>query len=501
VSIQAGQVLRVGPFIVWRNSAAEWINRFKVDNTSFFEMYRDRRGEPVGENASILSKADYSDASYDEFRDAVNCLSTAIWLRGGGPSASDAWVFERWHVDVPTPANEPFRRASKFSSNITSAKNERIYPTPYTYQIDLTPFRDQEAINHLSQELAKPREESMLTAFSHFHLARFDTPYFTSHGDAVEAMWSGFESLLEIDKFGPDPSRRTYGVFSRTIQVVRRLLARKVLRSRVGKDEKLVRALRSEFGKYKADWRPEFWSGIEAWSVQFYNERNHHSHGVRADQSFRTVDPYGLSAYEIAFHLARAVLRLQMLGDNLFFLYSIAAEANSLFLFAPVIERVARLRHHDRKAWFPGTGGDEEKLRAEDVDGFRRDLSDLVSLRLDSRQFQGAIHVAQARKKMGLVLSSWVEDLIRKPPANIDLTPVSQVSTSIQAWASEGKKDEEIDTDLGQSLHDWNATDVHAYGPGAPKEPRLLLRDKIPIWLWVDAYMKLTEVWLGYRLW
>jgi hypothetical protein len=45
-------------------------------------MYRDERGDPVGEKTSILSKPDYSDASYEEFRDAVYCLSTAIWLRG-----------------------------------------------------------------------------------------------------------------------------------------------------------------------------------------------------------------------------------------------------------------------------------------------------------------------------------------------------------------------------------------------------------------------------------
>src|SRR5690554_7658396 len=94
VSIPKGQELRVGPFILWRNSTTEWIKRFGVDNMAFFEMYRNERGEPVGEKASILSKPDYSDVSYEEFRDAVYCLSTAIWAGRGTPSASDAWVFE-----------------------------------------------------------------------------------------------------------------------------------------------------------------------------------------------------------------------------------------------------------------------------------------------------------------------------------------------------------------------------------------------------------------------
>jgi hypothetical protein len=80
-----------------------------------------------------------------------------------------------------------------------------------------------------------------------------------------------------------------------------------------------------------------------------------------------------------------------------------------LFLFAPVIERVSALRDHDRKAWFPGTGAEGAKLGVKDVDDFHRDMLDLANLRLESRQFQGNSHVAQARKKMGLVLSSWVK--------------------------------------------------------------------------------------------
>ena len=51
VRMQPGQELRVGPFILWRNSTAEWTKRFGVDNTAFFEMYRDERCNAVGEKA------------------------------------------------------------------------------------------------------------------------------------------------------------------------------------------------------------------------------------------------------------------------------------------------------------------------------------------------------------------------------------------------------------------------------------------------------------------
>ena len=289
----------MGQFIVWGNSAAEWVKRCGVDNTAFFEMYRDQHGNPVGEKASILSRPDYTEASWEEFRDAVYCLSSAVWIRGR--AASDAWVFERWHVDVTTPPDQRYRRESKFSVHLTSAEYDRVYPTPYTHRIDLNSYQDQRVVECFAQEMAKPREESMLTAFSHFHLARFDTPYFTSPGDAVESMWSGFESLLEIDTFDPGSTGE-----------------KKEDDTHVGKDEKLLRALRAEFAKYRADWRPELWDGIAAWVKQFYKERNHHSHGVRVDLRVEALEPYGLSAFSVAIHLARAALHLRWLGENLF---------------------------------------------------------------------------------------------------------------------------------------------------------------------------------------
>jgi hypothetical protein len=52
------------------------------------------------------------------------------------------------------------------------------------------------------------------------------------------------------------------------------------------------------------------------------------------------VDPYDLSAFEIALHVARAVLCQRWHGDNLFFHAEIGEQLNSLFLFAPLIKRV-----------------------------------------------------------------------------------------------------------------------------------------------------------------
>ena len=499
--MQAGQELRVGPFILWRNSATEWLKRFKVDNTRFFEMYRDERGAPVGENGSILSKPDYSDSSYEDFRDAVNCLSTAVWLSEPS-SPSDAWVFERWLIDVPTPFNLEFNRIGKFSVNFTSANVDRLYPTPYTHRIDISPYHYQLAVDFLAKELSKPRSESMLTAFSHFHLARFNTPYFTSPGDAIEAMWSGFESLLEIDLFGSSPPPTPRSRCGRLLRFARRLVSDEESAQRVGKHQKLHRAIQAEFSKHPlAGWRPELWNGLAAWSEQFYRERNHHSHGVRAGLLATKVSPYDLSSFEIALHVARAVLRLRWHGDNVFFELEIGAQLNSLFLFSPVIKRITTtLRQHDRKAWFPGTGGKGPALTAPGLIDFHRNLSALSSLSFDSRLFYEDAQVGQARQKMGLVLSAWVTDLLNRPPANITLGAAGEAPAFINSLAKKGRTPEEIDTEVATMLSDECADDPNTYGAAATSEPRLLLHDRIPLWLWISGYIKLTEAWLAHRL-
>lgn len=539
VRVQAEQEITVGPFILWRNSPVEWFKRFGVDNTALFEIYRDEGGNPVGENASILSKPDHTEAPYEEFRDAVYCLSSAVWVLGHG--SSDPWVFERWLVEVPTPPDYSYRRASKFSVNHTSANYDRVYPTPYTHRIDLSPYNDQEAIAYFAQEMAKPRKESMLTAFSHFHLARFDTQYFTSPGDSIESMWSGFESLLEIDTFGSvptsekqEPDRHGFwgtvgekrrlifecphlatwaalkacirSFFQRTILVGERRTPKSVTirqehPERVGKDEKLLRALHAELEKYNAGWCPEFWNGIAAWVEPFYKERNHHSHGVRGDLAAETIEPYGLSAFSIAIHLAQAILNLRWRGENPLFAASTAGRLNSLFLFAPILRgTVDIIRKHDRKIWYPGTGSMGAQLTTEMLRDFELDLVTLVKLESSSRLFYRNVHVAQARQKMGLVLSNWVSDLLKQPPSTVELGPVSAIPSTIAALLSNGKSNDEIDTQLALDLLACKAGNADVYGPGASVEPRLLLRNKVPIWLWVDAYIKLTEAWLGYPL-
>lgn len=196
VTTARGCRLQIGSFELWRNCSAEWSRVFNVDNTSFIDLYRKEDGTGVGESASILTRSDRA-GTLDEFRDVIHCLSTAVWLRAP-PSASDAWVFDLWNLPVPTPPGILLRRVSKFTRGFTTSNVHRVYPTAYTHRLYLTP-RDQSAVSWLSAELTKPREDSTLTALARFHAARIDTPYFNSAEDAVEAMWSGFESLLQID--------------------------------------------------------------------------------------------------------------------------------------------------------------------------------------------------------------------------------------------------------------------------------------------------------------
>jgi len=492
VRVPANRELRLSPYILWRNDTAEWVKRSGADNTAFLSMYRDESGNAVGPNATVLTRADYGDATYDDFRDAVYCLSTAAWLRG--LPASDAWVFERWRVPVPMPNDELFRRGSKFSTNITSADVDRVYPTPYTYRVDLT-LQDQEVLDWLAQEFDKRREESILTALGHFHLARFDTPYFTSPGDDIEAMWSGFESLLEIDRYGRKHSGASATRCERVIRRIR-IFVSATRRLRVGKQEKLRRALRAELGEY-AGWRSETWEGIDKWSKQFYSERNHHSHGARAELDAKYVEPYGLSAYEIAIHIARGLLDLRWRGDNFFLASSVAERLNTLFLLGPITQRVAAiLGRYDRKSWYPGTGAEGAAVTGAELDSLTRDLRELVALESASRQFAEDKSVDRARHKMGLVLSAWVKDLLARAPAHITLSPVDAVPGTIAGLVQQKKTRAQIDTQVALLLENTQADNLEPYGVGE-MEPLLRLRGRIPIWVWIGAYIKLTHLWLG----
>ncbi|HEU4409104.1 MAG TPA: hypothetical protein VFS43_27855 [Polyangiaceae bacterium] len=471
VSVPPRLPLLLGPFVLWRNEASEWVARMGADNTKFLEMYRTSQGEAVGPNASILTKGNGNDASPEEFRDAVYCLSTAAWLRD--QVASDAWVFERWIGTLPMSTKNLYCRASKFTSNYTAADFDRVYPTPYMYRIDLS-HADQDAINWLAPELSKPRSSSIVTALGHFHLARFDTPYFTSIGDSIEAMWSGLESLLSIDQYGAGEPNASKG-------------------------NKLRHALLHELGPHVGS-EPVLWEVLDAWTSRFYQERNHHSHGARVELKATPTELHGISAYEISLNVVRAILELRWRGDNFFHRGRIADNFASLFAIAPLVERIASaLNGRDRKCWHPGTGKYQAQVTDNDVDNLARDLKLFVNIRRQTLRFVKNSRVGQARQKMGLVLSAWVSSLQGSKPPHVNLSPVADVPAKISQLLAANMSPEDIDDEISYMLANSDAHDQESYG-ASDAEPALNLRGKIPIWLWAGAHIKLTELWLGHAV-
>lgn len=101
---------------------------------------------------------------------------------------------------------------------------------------------------------------------------------------------------------------------------------------------------------------------------------------------------------------------------------------------------------------------------------------------------------------MGLVISAWVTDLLKQPPANVTLGAAANAPALISALAGQGKKPEEIDTEVATMLSEGGADDPETYGAAATSEPSLLLHGRVPLWLWISGYIKLTEAWLAYRL-
>jgi hypothetical protein len=139
-------------------------------------------------------------------------------------------------------------------------------------------------------------------------------------------------------------------------------------------------------------------------------------------------------------------------------------------------------------------------LTASGLEDFHRDLSDLSNFRSNFRMFYQDVQVREARQKMGLVISAWVTDLLKQPPANVTLGAAANAPALISALAGQKKKPEEIDTEVATMLSDGGADDTDTYGVTAASEPRLLLQGRIPLWLWVSGYIKLTEAWQAYRL-
>lgn len=263
-ALVGSQAVALGGFTLWPNTPGEWVARTGVDGTGFMEMYRTGpQAVPVTHHGSVLTRNDLGPAALEEFRRIVVSLSTAAWLEDRAKAAADPWVFDVW-PRVPTAklaADMHFLRESKFSVNVTNAEFDRFYPTPFTHTLNVGGSHWCPILGFLHNELSKDRSDSIVTALSYFHLARFQTPYFTSPADDIESLWSGFEAMYDLKR--KPAAARLQGLTSRLPRRLRRAID-ELLRPETDERDKTPKAFIARLREELEPQLPlpeDFWKG------------------------------------------------------------------------------------------------------------------------------------------------------------------------------------------------------------------------------------------------
>ncbi|MBZ4336443.1 hypothetical protein [Corallococcus sp. AS-1-12] len=460
-----------GEYEIWPNTAEMWLEIVGADRSAFTNSYRNSGGSPVGARASLLSRRDRGHASFSQFRDVVNALSTMLWLSGS--RASDSWAFETWPLPQNNDLDEPFVREGKFSRNHTSPRRDKFYPTVYMRTIRLNQRQIERYVPWFTEELKKPRRESIVVAMSHFHRARYETHYFSSPFDDVETIWSGFESMFHF----PYP----WGSSLR------------------GRDDYLLACLKGELGSL--DLSGDFWEGLECWVRRAYEVRCLHTHGDDVRMELLRLERYGIGLVDFGLSLAEVIIRARSVPSeqSRIVRLGVGLELEQYFSWRIVVDGVVRiLRGMDRKEIYPG-GGQSEVEEVGELIGL---LKRLVSFREVYNDYEENRSVASARQKLGLALSAWANDLVRSSPTGVDIGAVAYMREVISSGVRDQLGANEIDSNLAGYLCDGMMYSETAYWTeeATGGDVECLCVGELSFWMLVDSFVRLHEIYVGYRM-
>ncbi|WNG33386.1 hypothetical protein F0U61_06945 [Archangium violaceum] len=395
-------------------------------------------------------------------------LATIAWL--GGDKGSDAWVFESWPLPATPDPDAAFIRQGKFSQTIGTPSTDRFYPSPYMHNAHLGPNIPQAFFDYVESELRKPRDQSIVISLSHFHRARFETPFFSLPVDDIETLWSGFEAYFHF----PFP-----------------------LPPNTSRDQHMLACFEKELqGK---PLRVEFWDGLKKWIHAAYDVRCRHTHGSDVPDMDLALQSHDIYLLHAGLTLAESLMKLKAVSSD-FYQEEVVERLNHLFIMRATIDGITSLLKVNRKSLYPGDG----RFSPADFNSLRQLFEDLVSFRAIHLGNRGNDNkaIASARKKLGLVLSGWSKDLGNNPPAGVRVGDLASIGQVIQDAAEEKLDDDEVDKRLAlylieAGLHDRDniiesEEDAEIGG--------LMMGGVIPIWLVVDAFIRLEEIYLGYAL-
>ncbi|HYH96657.1 hypothetical protein [Hyalangium sp.] len=457
--------ITINGFTLWSNTPANWLSKIGKDYTPLTIAYVDQRGKPVGARASILSRDNGQSATLAELRDIVVSLSSITWLQR--TRAADCWVFESWPILDQQGPDPYFVRIGKFSRTIGTPSTSRMHPSPYTYPIRLSPGIPQPILDYFDAELKKPKENSIITSLSHFHRARFETPFFSLPIDDVETLWSGFEAYFHF----PFP-----------------------LPPATSRDQYMLDSFKNELKNEPL--RQEFWVGLKKWIDATYLARCKHTHGSEVPDADLLLQPYDAYILHLGLTLAEALIRLRaMSGDYIRF--ETVERLNHLFIMRSTIDSVAARLRVDRKSLYPGDG----TLSQTDFVELRQLLQDLVAFQTVHPGYQNNKPIADARMKLGLILSAWAEELTKNPPPAVNIEYLNGIREIIKEGTKAKKSNDEIDKEIALHLvgSELDYPESFIESDNADIE-KLKMGGEIPFWLVVDAFIRLEELYIGYEL-
>ncbi|MCA3013829.1 MAG: hypothetical protein INH41_15725 [Myxococcaceae bacterium] len=456
------------------------------------EMYRSRSDEPVAAAGSVLTRKGGAQPTREEFRDAITALSTLAWL-DQTPSA-DPWLFEVWSVPNDATPADGFRRVSKFSTNHTDPQVDRVRPSPYVFPITLRPDIPKAVTAFVEAELLKGPENAVLRALGQLHEVRFETPYFTSLGNDIEALWTGFEAFL-LPSTPPRAPPSEGGLLHRLRRALHVLLGSstpKLMRS-----ERLAAAIGVELAVPGV--RPETLAGINAFVERLWAARNSHSHAGHTEPPI-ALESLGTTALSAGLRLFPLLLKIRIartVGDEIFIQAPAVERLNEIFLRERTIESVVGfLGKEQGKNWYPP--GPE---RTEELERLKSQLIDLVGFESVAGWAERR-EVAKARGFVRRVLTAWLKGLQATGPAGAgaDYDGLANFPTLDASCLKSLKAAGITGTALEDALDDQlveEAISSDLWRDPAPN-PSLLGR-AIPLWLWVRTFVRLHELFIGYE--
>lgn len=525
----------IAEFDVWPNNSSNWISYLGVDFTDFMTQYRNKNDQPVEEKASIITHKDRTKlVDREEFRRVIVCLSTAAWILDE-KYATDAWLFEAWHIN-PNQDQEIiyYQREAKYTLQFNSHEHDRLHPGPYmsaplscSFSGFLEGSEGHRVLSFLEHQLTCDPQKSLIGVLHRFHKVRFDIPYYTSMGDDLDSLWSGFELLWNISKAetvtSDLPLSGLHKFLSKLAQnrLIRAVLAIGKLRKNRRKSQLLADFILSEFEEELQSRlidRNYFESGLRVWTEALYNKRNKQSHGDPLPVKDEILPYYNRSIYFTGIIIARGILFLRIhrgaySEDRLesAFLYLNYRDSDPLpLLFSehPVIAEIVKFINgvETTDDWFVSKGNGESKEKY-DFEKFAETLTVFAGVEKTTRGYKGDRRLLNASKKLALVLSKYSKlskDKNIITDRGVDLSAIADLITNItlkQKLAGTPQDDRARFALLEEVVEFCDKHLLHRnYVYKIQKTPNedLMIRPGIEIWLWIAALNRMVKIYRGY---